>query len=174
MKLNFMKQSSIYFLLLPLVILSTTSCSNNAASTTAAKDSTASFDPFTLRKTIEDKNKEFAKAFISGDSAGMVNSYTKDGKIFPPNADAVIGRAAIAILVSQYLKFGIKEFRDETTALYGNEENLIEEGTFFMGDGKGKTIDKGKYMAIWRKVDGDWKEYSDIFNTSLPEASAKK
>jgi ketosteroid isomerase-like protein len=43
-----------------------------------------------------------------------------------------------------------------------------------MGDGKGNTIDKGKYVTIWRKEGGDWKIYSDIFNTSLPEPAAKK
>jgi ketosteroid isomerase-like protein len=103
-----------------------------------------------------------------------VNHYTKDARIFPPNADVASGRNAIASLVSQYLKFGIREFRDSITALYGNQENLIEEGTFFMGDGKGKTIDKGKYVEVWRKEDGEWKLYSDIFNSSLPEATAGK
>ena len=92
---------------------------------------------------------------------------------FPPNSDAVVSKDSIGLVVSEYLKYGIKEFRDETTALYGNETNLIEEGKFFMGDGKGNTIDKGKYLCVWRKEDGVWKIYSDIFNTSLPPAKSK-
>jgi ketosteroid isomerase-like protein len=158
----------VYFLLLPFTAILATGCSNNAATNSSAKDSTTVFDAASLKKTIDEKNKIFATAFVNGDSAGMVDHYTKDAKIFPPNSNAVIGRAAISALISEYLKFGIKEFRDETTALYGNEENLIEEGNFFMGDGKGGTIDKGKYVCIWRKTEGDWKLYSDIFNTSLP------
>ncbi len=31
-------------------------------------------------------------------------------------------------------------------------DNLIEEGKYFKGDSKGNTIDRGKYLSIWRKV----------------------
>ena len=150
-------------------------CSNNNKSTASdvGKDSSSAFDVSAMKKVIEEKNTAFAKAFVSGDSAYLVNHYTQDGKLFPPNSEAVVGRAAISVVISEYLKFGIKEFHDETTALYGNEENLIEEGNYFMGDGKGNTIDKGKYMDVWRKIDGEWKVYSNIFNTSMPAAPAK-
>lgn len=170
-----MKKAILFFLTVTFAGILSIGCSNNIdpSKTVTAKDSSASFDAMSMKKTIEEKNAEFAKAFITGDSATMVNHYTQDGKIFPPNSVAAVGSPAIAALISEYLKFGIKEFHDETTALYGNNDNLIEEGTYFMGDGKGKTIDKGKYICIWRKIDGQWKAYSDIFNTSLPEAQAK-
>lgn len=169
-----MKQFSIFLMTITFAGLLTTGCgSNNSASTTNEKDSASTFDVNAMKKTIEEKNNEFAKAFVTGDSASLVNAYTEDGKIFPPNSDAVIGRPAIAGLISQYLKFGIKKFHDETTALYGNEDNLIEEGNYFMGDDKGNTIDKGKYIDVWRKVNGDWKIYSNMFNTSMPAAPAK-
>jgi ketosteroid isomerase-like protein len=170
-----MKQICLFFLTITFAGILTPGCGNNNNPSTASsvKDSASTFDVAAMKKTIEEKNSEFAKAFITGDSASMVNNYTQDGKLFPPNSAAVIGRPAIAALVSQYLKFGIKEFRDETTALYGNEDNLIEEGNYFMGDGKGNTIDKGKYIDIWRKVNGDWKVYSNMFNSSMPAASAK-
>ena len=169
-----MKQFSIFLMVISFTILSIAGCSsNNTASKTTDQDSASAFNINAMKKTIEEKNDAFAKAFVTGDSATVVNSYTKDGKIFPPNSDAVIGRSSIAGMISQYLKFGIKKFHDETTALYGNEDNLIEEGNYFMGDDKGNTIDKGKYIDIWRKVDGDWKIYSNMFNTSIPIPPAK-
>ena len=169
-----MKQVLIFLLSITFAGLLATGCGkNNTASTTNSKDSATIFDINEMKKTIKEKDDAFSKAFVTGDSASLVNSYTEDGKIFPPNSDAVIGRSAIAGMISQYLKYGIKKFHDETTALYGNEDNLIEEGNYFMGDGKGNTIDKGKYMDVWRKVDGDWKIYSEIFNTSIPAAPAK-
>lgn len=149
-----------------------TGCSNNN-SKIADKDSTGTFDSSAMRKIIDEKNDEFAKAFVSGDSAAMVSHYTIDAKLFPPNSNEIIGRDAIAAVVSQYLKYGIKEFKDETMALYGNADNVIEEGNMFMGDGKGNTIDKAKYISVWRKENGEWKIYSDIWNTSLPPATAK-
>lgn len=171
-----MKHSLIYFIVISFTGIQITGCSANNTGETASgtKDSIAAFDPSAMKKTIDEKNMEFAKAFVNGDSAGMVNHYTMDGKIFPPNSELVSGRTAISSLVSVYLKFGIKEFRDETTALYGTEGNLVEEGTFFMGDGKGNTLDKGKYLCVWRKEEGEWKIYSDIFNSSLPMIPAKK
>lgn len=168
-----MKRLSAFILAVLFAGIIQSGCVNNSSPAVALKDSSSTFDLTAMKKTIDEKNAEFAKAFTSGDSAGMVNHYAPDAKIFPPNAAAVVGRPAIAALVSEYLSFGIKEFRDSTTDLYGNEDNLIEEGTFFMGDGKGHTIDRGKYIAIWRKSEDQWKEYSNMFNTSLPAATVK-
>lgn len=163
----------LFILSFSAILIAGCSSYNSKVPDNSGKDSAAGFDIKAMQKIIEEKNNEFAKAFTTGDSATMVNHYTMDGKLFPPNAEAVTGRDAIAAVVSEYLKYGIKEFKDETTALYGDENNLIEEGNFFMGDGKGNTIDKGKYMCVWRKDNGEWKVYSNMFNTSLPPATAK-
>ena len=165
-------QSLIYFLCLYAWILSSIGCKNNSIDT--VKTTTAApFDLTEARKSIDEKNAIFAKAFISGDSATMLNNYMKDGKMLPPNAEAAIGSAAMGKLIGEYLKFGIKEFHDETTALYGTEDNLIEEGNYLMGDGKGKILDRGKYIDVWRKVDGDWKVFSNLWNSSLPPGPCK-
>ena len=152
-----------------------TGCSNNHSEETVKtnKDSISTFDMTATRKIIDEKNHEFEKAFVGGDSATLVHHYTSDAKLFPPNADAVTGSDAIAKIISQYLKYGIKEFKDETTALYGDEKNLIEEGKLFMGDGKGNTIENGKYICVWRKDNNEWKVYSNMWNTSLTAPTAK-
>ena len=107
------------------------------------------------------------------DSTFLVNIYTQDAKVFPPNSDAVIGRPAIAVITSQYLKFDIKEFREETTAFYGNEDYLIDEGNYFVRYGKDNIIEKGKYLNVWRKEDGDWKLPTNMWNTNMPATPAK-
>jgi uncharacterized protein (TIGR02246 family) len=132
------------------------------------KDSAATFDVTAMKKIIEEKNNQFTKAHITGDSVAMVDIYTQDAKVFPPNSDAVIGRPAIAVLTSQYLKFDIKEFREETTAFYGNEDYLIDEGNYIFVYGKDNTIEKGKYLNVWKKEDGEWKIYSNMWNTNMP------
>ena len=168
-------KSGLYLSIVTVLVTLISGCgnSNPDSANKNSKDSAAIFDITAMQKIIDAKNKVFGKAFENGDSATVVNNYTKDAKLFPPNSDAVVSKDSIGLVVSEYLKYGIKEFRDETTALYGNETNLIEEGKFFMGDGKGNTIDKGKYLCVWRKEDGVWKIYSDIFNTSLPPAKSK-
>jgi uncharacterized protein (TIGR02246 family) len=163
--------TGLFFLLTSVAAL--TGC-NNSSTIVKSSDSTAAFDVNKMRPIIEAKDSEWSKAVVNSDSAAMVNHYTKDGKIFPPNSDAVVGREAIAGMVSAVMKYGIKEYKDEITSLYGNEDYIIEEGIYTMGDGKGHVIDKGKYIAIWKKEDGDWKIYSNMYNTSLPTIPAQK
>jgi len=151
-----------------------TSCSEKKYEEKTDGDETTTIDLIAIRKIVDEENAAFAKAFISGDSTTMIDHYTADGKLFPPNSEVVVGRNAIAKVVKQYLTYGIKEFKDETLSLYGDGDNIIEEGNLFMGDGKGNTIDKGKYICVWRNVDGKWRVYSDMWNTSLPPATPKK
>jgi len=126
------------------------------------------FDVTAMKKIIEEKNNQFTQAHITGDTTFLNNIFTKDAKAFPPNSDVVIGRAAIAVVNSQWVNFGIKEFREETTAFYGNEDYLIDEGTYYIRYGKDNTIDKGKYLNVWKKEDGDWKMFTNMWNTSMP------
>lgn len=148
-------------------LMATTGCQRPGAAPAA---SAPAFDLAAARKTIQEKNARFTRAHVVGDSVGMVDVFTEDARVLAPNADPVIGRAAIEVLTSEYLKFGITEFREETTALYGNEDMLIDEGTYVMVYGKAGTVDKGKYLNVWRMVDGEWKLYSNIWNANAPMA----
>jgi len=131
------------------------------------------FDVTAMKKIIEEKNNQFTKAHITGDTAFLNNIFTQDAKAFPPNSDVVTGRPAIAAVNSQWVNFDIKEFREETIAFYGNEDYLIDEGNYYVRYGKDNTIDKGKYLNVWKKEDGDWKIFSNIWNTSMPATPAK-
>ena len=168
-------------LLMPVLAVSSLflfSCAGpeKPADTTAAvvKDSVTTFDPVAMQKLIEPRLQEFAKVFTGGDSVGMVNMYAPDARIMPPNSPMVSGREAIGKMVGFYMKFGVKEFKDSTTALYGDKDNLIEEGVYTMGDGKGHQIDQGKYVEVWRQAEGQWKIYVDIFNSNLPVPKSGK
>ena len=140
----------------------------------APEASAPAFDLAAARQVIQEKNSRFTRAHVVGDSVGMVDIFSEDARVLAPNADPVIGRAAIEVLTSEYLKFGITEFREETTALYGNEDMLIDEGTYVMVYGKAGTVDKGKYLNVWRKVDGQWKLYSNMWNANAPAAPPNK
>jgi ketosteroid isomerase-like protein len=34
----------------------------------------------------------------------------------------------------------------------------------------GKVVDRGKYIVIWKREQGQWKLHRDIWNTSMPPA----
>ncbi len=41
-----------------------------------------------------------------------------------------------------------------------------------MGDGS-KNVDKGKYIVVWKKENGDWKVWRDIWNSDNPPPPSK-
>ena len=102
------------------------------------------------------------------DTAYLNNIFTEDAKVFPPNSEIVIGRKAISKLNFDWVNYGIYEFKESTTSSYGNENYVIDEGTYYLRYGKVNTIDKGKYINIWKNINGEWKIYSNIWNTNLP------
>lgn len=162
-----MKQVSA-LLSIPLIGLLLAGCGNNyRASSDINNSGTATFDVAATKELIDEKNNQFTQAHITGDTAFLNNIFTHDARVFAPNSDVVVGRSAIALLNLEYINFGIKEFREETTALYGNEDYLINEGSYFMSYGSDGTIDKGKFINIWKREDGDWKLYSNIWNTNF-------
>ena len=73
----------------------------------------------------------------------------------------------------EYLKSGIKEFREETTDFYGNEEFLIDQGNYVVTYGPDSTVERGKYLNVWKQENGTWKIHTNIWNTSAPPAAAK-
>jgi ketosteroid isomerase-like protein len=139
-----------------------------------AKDSQPpAFDLAAMQSMIEERNQQFTKAHLVGslDSAAMVNIFTSDARILPPDADPVIGRPAIEALTALYMTMGITEFVEETTAFYGNHELLVDEGRYVFVWDEGKT-ERGKYVNVWRKEGGEWKIYSNMWNTNAPPAAA--
>ena len=110
---------------------------------------------------------------MTGDAPLIDNMFTRDAKVLPPESPPVIGRTAIAKLTADYIAFGITEFTEETTDFYGNDDLLIDQGNYVMVYGKEKTVEKGKYVNVWKKEDGSWKIYSNIWNTNAPAAPAK-
>ena len=124
-----MKQNSVISLVLVFLGLFTIGCNNNSSNQTKT-DKISYFDITTVKIVINEKNNLFAKAHLTGqkDSLVVINYYTQDAKVFPPNSDAVIGIPAIAEMVSLYMKFEIQELRIESTVIYGNEDFMIDEG----------------------------------------------
>jgi ketosteroid isomerase-like protein len=169
-----MKQGYIFFLAITFTGLLNIGCgNNNSASTDTPKDSTSTFDLTAMKKIIEEKNNQFTKAHVTGDTAFLNNIFTHDAKVFAPNSDVVMGRHAIAALNSQWVNFDIKEFREETTAFYGGEDYLIDEGNYYARYGKDNTVDKGKYLNVWKKENGDWKMFTNMWNTNMPATPTK-
>jgi len=169
-----MRHASRLFLAAVAAASLTAGCGDRSTTSSSSNQGIGmAFDLTAMKKVIEAKNEQFTQAHVKGDSATIDSMFTHDARVLPPNADPVIGRAAIEKLTQEYLDAGVAEFREETTDFYGSEDLLIDQGSYVMVYGKDKVVEKGKYVNVWKKEEGTWKIYSNIWNTNAPPAPAK-
>jgi hypothetical protein len=49
----------------------------------------------------------------------------------------------------------------------------IEQGTYNVRNVRvGENVEEGKYIRVWKKVNGDWKLYRDMFSPDSGQSSA--
>jgi uncharacterized protein (TIGR02246 family) len=140
-------------------------CSGGAEGTPEAM-AESEYDMATARTEIEAANSEFSNLLAAGDSVGLANLYTEDAKFMMNGAPAVVGRQNIQSVLSTIMQSGITRVDLRTVEVWGDEDMVVEEGelTLFAGE---ESADEGKYMVLWKKVDGNWKLFRDIFNSDL-------
>ena len=152
------------------VILLSSCQSNSKENTTQQK--TAAFNLDSAKKSIDEQNAAFQKAFENSDSVGLANLFTSDGKMMMPGAPSIVGRPAITSTVAMFMKMNIKR-QAKTIDVWGNGDLLAEEGNAKLFDQKGGEIEHAKYLVIWKKEDGQWKLFRDMWNTDLTPKSSK-
>lgn len=107
-----------------------------------------------------------------GDSVGLANSYTTDAKFMSTGAPAVAGRVNIQHAMSDIVKSGITKVDLRLKEVFGTEDLIAEEGelTLYV---KNEAVAEEKYIVLWKKEDGKWKLFRDIFNSNLPAPASK-
>ena len=142
------------------------SCNENAQNKTETTAKTG-FNLTTAKAEIEEANKNFMALIAAGDSVGLANSYTVDAKFMSGGAPSVTGRSNIQTAMSNIIQSGITRIDLRLGNVYGSENLIAEEGelTLFVGD---KAVAEEKYIVLWKKEDGRWKLFRDIFNSNLP------
>lgn len=162
-----MRPSLIAAAPMALVLLVVWSCGNREGG--GQQDRSQALAPFDLsaaRAVIERKNAQFTAAHVAGDVATIDAMFTRDAKSFPPGSEAAVGPAALHTLTVEYLKSGITSFTEQTTDLYGTADLLIDQGEYNVTYGPEHTVERGKYLNVWKQEDGEWKIHANIWNTS--------
>ena len=148
------------------------SCNNAEKPVTSEEIVKPAFDLSNARKEIDQANQAFADHIAKGDSVGLANLYTSDGKLMFAGGPSHVGRAAIQTAVSGLLKSGVTKVNLKTTDLFNSEDLLAEEGqvTIYVKD---NPVADEKYIVLWKKEDGKWKLFRDISNSNLPVPGSK-
>ncbi|MGH8455257.1 MAG: YybH family protein [Nevskiales bacterium] len=111
-------------------------------------------------------NQQFMTALAAGDGSAIAALYTEDGQLLPPASPPITGRQAIAGFWQGGINAGIKGASLKTTEAEGHGDTAHEVGEYRMLAADGSEIDAGKYIVLWKRVEGQWKLHRDIWNTN--------
>ena len=112
-------------------------------------------------------------AFNAKDAAKIAALYAEDAVVMPPNQAPVKGRANIEAHWKSEIQQGGTNVKLNPVESAVSGSQAFEVGTMTMTLPGGKT-DRGKYVAILKRVGNDWKIAYDIYNSDAPPAPLKQ
>ena len=145
-----------------------TACNDSDQSKIKSTKDSNIFNIEVAKTEIDAANLEFVKLFNTSDSVGLANMFTIDGKSMEPNEPSFNGRREIQRHYAIVMKAGNNKLGLVTTGLWGDEQMLAEEGIYTFMDKTEKVLDKGKYIVLWKKEEGNWKLFRDCYNSDMP------
>jgi len=126
---------------------------------------TSSFDLTAAKAAVDSLVIAWTNALKNEDSVGLGNLYTTDAKLMSHGEPAVVGRDNIVKSLGEFIRYGVTGSTFTTVGLWGNDEMLVEEGTAVFSDKKGTVVSRGKYLVVYKKEDGKWKLFRDMYNS---------
>lgn len=120
------------------------------------------------REGVVAANAEFVGAYRRGDAGAVAAMYTEQGQLFPPNEPIVAGRVAIERFWKATMDAGVKGIELKTIEVEGLGESAVEVGAYTLHRRDGVTMDRGKYLVLWKQVGGAWRLHRDCWNSSRP------
>jgi ketosteroid isomerase-like protein len=116
-------------------------------------------------------NRRLSAAIGAGDPAAAAACYTEAGQFLVPNLEPLVGRSAIEGFFQGALDTGVTALELETLELELHGDTACEIGRYTLRGEARKSVDRGKFVVLWKNVGGDWLLHRDIINTSMPAAS---
>ena len=151
-------------------------CQSQETATEQGSDTTPAVDADVVREAITANDEAFDQAYNAGDAATLVALYAPDAVVLPPNEPRIEGSAAIQELFAAMFE----EAPGATLDLTTEDVQVAAAGDYAYGVGSfsvsgtapdgSEWSDQGKYVAIWKNVDGEWKMVLDTWSSDNPAA----
>jgi ketosteroid isomerase-like protein len=118
-----------------------------------------------LADTINEITQRFVSVLNTPGAAGAGEFYDDDADLLPPGPDNVKGRAAIQSFwaaatehlgEAELTAVDIAEIAPGCAREIGTYRARVKQ--------TGEAV-SGKYVVIWRKIDGEWKIWTDIWTS---------
>ena len=139
-------------------------CGSNAGSENSTHNNAAAHEE-AIRKT----NEKWLALIRDHDAAAVSKLYASDGAMMAPGAPIAQGQSALEKAwggLMQTPGFGLT-FKADKIVVASGGDMALDQGTYLLSIAgpNGPTKDVGKYVVVWRYIDGQWKVAADIFNT---------
>jgi ketosteroid isomerase-like protein len=122
-----------------------------------------------LKDEIQAAQNSLAQAIAARDVEGAVALYTADARMMPHGAPTCTDHAAIGGFFRGAFDNGIVAARFTTDEVEGDAAQATETGRYelFAGPPNGEQVlaASGRYLVVWRKVNGAWRIHRDMFNS---------
>jgi uncharacterized protein (TIGR02246 family) len=130
-------------------------------------------------KAIRDMDARWLQAAQARDAAGEAAMFATDGVAYREHVDPLVGPAAFQTWGTKLYAENPKQSTMWTTdsiRIADSGDLAIQTGQYHVtGIGpKGEREDKGRFVTVWKKVNGEWKVAYDIGSTTMPETPAEK
>jgi uncharacterized protein (TIGR02246 family) len=111
-------------------------------------------------RAIRERSSEIVTAENAHDYAKALTFYTADAVVQAANFKQAEGHEAIRAMYEEFNKMGYTNLQSTTTKV-----TVVASGDFAFETGvnhitfpspKGDFVDVGKYLAVWKKVEGVW------------------
>jgi len=164
-----MKNQFVFSISALLTIIFATSCEQPAAEPKSGEEYSAQ-----IQKIIEEKNEQIEGFYASGMIDSAATHFTYNSIQFMPNQPAVVGVENYKAAWKQNIQFGKWEFDLNTQEVKASGDLATEYGKYTMTFTPNETSpipamdDKGNYIVLWEKLDGEWKVVWDAPVTELP------
>lgn len=157
---------------LSVITLFLSACDSGTNDTAVAPSESPGTANATEEDAIRAQVAKWLQLIKAKDAAAIAQMYAEDGAFMPPNASIGKGRAAIEKNWAGMMAtpaFDLN-FAPEQIIVSSSGDMALDRGTYRLTvapDGKPQ-VDTGKYVVVWRKIDGEWKAAADIINSDLP------
>jgi uncharacterized protein (TIGR02246 family) len=121
-----------------------------------------------LKDEIQAAQNSLAEAMAARDAKRAVALYTDDARMMPHGAPTCADHGAIAAFFTGAFDSGIVSARFFTDEVDGDSAQATEVGRYelYAANPGGDRVlaASGRYLVVWRKVDGEWRIHRDMFN----------
>ncbi|XP_002737418.1 uncharacterized protein LOC100367886 [Saccoglossus kowalevskii] len=121
-----------------------------------------------IKSVIEANNARFGEMYKAGDMKALATElYHEDCKFMPSGSETKIGQKDVAKELEGMKAAGISGMKLTAEEIGGIEnDTAYDRGQYFLYKDDGSEMGVGKYLVIWKKVDGKYRVYLDIFNSN--------